>query len=58
MANPNEPFTPPSTPPSRGGGGSLGGIGVDVVMAVGAYLVIPLLNVGFLLFLQFTQPEV
>lgn len=39
-------------------GGSLGGIGVDVVMAVGAYLVIPLLNVGFLMFLQFTQPDV
>ncbi|MBI2175799.1 type II secretion system F family protein [Candidatus Woesearchaeota archaeon] len=39
-------------------GGSLGGIGVDVVMAVGAYLVIPLLNVGFLMFLQITQPDV
>ncbi len=39
-------------------GGSLGGIGVDVVMAVGAYVVIPLLNVGFLMFLQFTQPDV
>lgn len=39
-------------------GGTLGGIGVDVVMAVGAYVVIPLLNVGFLAFLQMTQPEV
>ncbi len=39
-------------------GGSLGGIGVDVVMAVGAYVVIPLLNIGFLMFLQFTQPDV
>ncbi len=39
-------------------GGSLGGIGVDVVMAVGAYVVIPLLNIGFLLFLQLTQPDV
>ncbi len=39
-------------------GGTLGGIGVDVVMAVGAYGVIPLLNIGFLLFLQFTQPDV
>ncbi|MBI2141115.1 type II secretion system F family protein [Candidatus Woesearchaeota archaeon] len=39
-------------------GGSLGGIGVDVVMAVGAYLVIPLLNIAFLVFLQVTQPEV
>ncbi len=39
-------------------GGTLGGIGVDVVMAVGAYLVIPLLNIAFLVFLQVTQPEV
>lgn len=39
-------------------GGSLGGIGVDVVMAVGAYVIIPLLNIGFLLFLQVTQPDV
>ncbi|MBI2581138.1 type II secretion system F family protein [Candidatus Woesearchaeota archaeon] len=39
-------------------GGTLGGIGVDVVMAFGAYLVIPLLNIGFLVFLQVTQPEV
>ncbi len=39
-------------------GGTLGGIGVDVVMAVGAYAIIPLLNIGFILFLQFTQPDV
>ncbi|MEK6854056.1 MAG: hypothetical protein AABX60_01855, partial [Nanoarchaeota archaeon] len=39
-------------------GGTLGGIGVDVVMAVGAYLIIPLLNIGFIVFLQVTQPEV
>ncbi len=39
-------------------GGTLGGIGVDVVMAVGAYVVIPLLNIAFLVFLQVTQPEV
>ena len=38
-------------------GGSIGGIGVDVVMSVGAYVVIPLLNIGFLAFLQFSQPE-
>ncbi len=38
-------------------GGSLGGIGVDVVMAVGAYAVIPVLNIGFLVFLQVSQPE-
>ena len=39
-------------------GGTLGGIGVDIVMAVGAYAVIPLLNIGFLVFLQLTQPDV
>ena len=39
-------------------GGTLGGIGVDVVMAVGAYAVIPLLNIAFLIFLQVTQPDV
>lgn len=39
-------------------GGTLGGVGVDVVMAVGAYAVIPLLNIGFLLFLQVSQPDV
>ncbi|MBI3037269.1 type II secretion system F family protein [Candidatus Woesearchaeota archaeon] len=39
-------------------GGTLGGIGVDVVMAVGAYAVIPLLNIAFLIFLQLTQPDV
>ena len=39
-------------------GGTLGGLGVGVVMALGAYVVIPLLNVGFILFLQMTQPEV
>ncbi len=38
-------------------GGSVGGIGVDVIMSVGAYVIIPLLNIGFLAFLQFTQPE-
>ena len=38
-------------------GGSIGGIGVDVVKSVGAYVVIPLLNISFLAFLQFSQPE-
>ena len=38
-------------------GGTVGGIGVDVIMSVGAYLIIPLLNISFLAFLQFTQPE-
>jgi len=39
-------------------GGTLGGLGVGTVMALGAYVVIPLLNIGFILFLQMTQPEV
>jgi pilus assembly protein TadC len=39
-------------------GGTLGGIGVDVIMALGAYIAIPLLNLGFIAFLQATQPEI
>ncbi|MBI2137197.1 type II secretion system F family protein [Candidatus Woesearchaeota archaeon] len=39
-------------------GGTLGGLGVGVVMALGAYVAIPVLNIAFLLFIQFTQPEV
>lgn len=39
-------------------GGTLGGLGVGTVMALGAYVAIPLLNVGFIIFLQLTQPEV
>src|SRR3989338_3733262 len=39
-------------------GGTLGGLGVGVVMALGAYVAIPVLNIAFILFLEFTQPEV
>ncbi len=39
-------------------GGSLGGLGVGTVMALGAYVAIPVLNIGFIIFLQMTQPEV
>ncbi|MBN2454897.1 type II secretion system F family protein, partial [Candidatus Woesearchaeota archaeon] len=39
-------------------GGTIGGISVDVVMALGAYLAIPVINIIFLMFLQFNQPEV
>lgn len=39
-------------------GGKIGGLGVDVVMALGAYIAIPLMNIAFLLFLQVNQPEV
>jgi flagellar protein FlaJ len=38
-------------------GGSLGGLSVDVVMALAAYLLIPALNIGFIIFLQISQPE-
>jgi pilus assembly protein TadC len=39
-------------------GGVVGGIPVDTLIVIGTYLIIPLLNIGFLVFLQFTQPEV
>ncbi|MBI2133761.1 type II secretion system F family protein [Candidatus Woesearchaeota archaeon] len=39
-------------------GGKIGGMGVDLIMALGAYLAIPLLNVAFLIFLEINQPEV
>ncbi len=39
-------------------GGSLGGLGVGTVMALGAYVAIPLMNIAFIVFLQLTQPEV
>ncbi|MBI3051867.1 type II secretion system F family protein [Candidatus Woesearchaeota archaeon] len=38
-------------------GGKIGGLGVDVIMALGAYVLIPVLNAAFLLFLQVSQPE-
>ncbi len=38
-------------------GGKIGGLGVDVIMALGAYVLIPVLNAAFLLFLQVNQPE-
>ncbi len=39
-------------------GGTLGGLGVGTVMALGAYVAIPLMNIFFIIFLQMTQPEV
>ena len=39
-------------------GGTIGGIGVDVLLALGAYLAIPALNVLFIVFLQLSQPDV
>ncbi len=39
-------------------GGTLGGLPVDVVMALGAYVLVPVMNIAFLIFLQVNQPEV
>lgn len=39
-------------------GGQIGGIGVQALMAIGTYAIVPLINIGFLLFLQMTQPEI
>lgn len=39
-------------------GGTIGGFGVDFLMAMGAYVVIPFLNIAFIMFLQVNQPEV
>lgn len=38
-------------------GGVVGGIPIDTLIVLGTYLVIPLLNIGFIMFLQLTQPE-
>ncbi|MEM3374730.1 MAG: type II secretion system F family protein [Candidatus Woesearchaeota archaeon] len=39
-------------------GGSIAGIRIDTLIALGTYIVIPLLNVLFIIFLEFNQPEV
>lgn len=39
-------------------GGKIGGINVNVVIVLGTYVVIPILNIGFLSFLEITQPEI
>ena len=38
-------------------GGEIGGLDVSILIAIGTYLVIPILNVFFILFLTLTQPE-
>lgn len=38
-------------------GGTVGGIDVNVLITVGIYLLIPLLNILFLIFLEASQPE-
>ena len=39
-------------------GGTIGGFGVSTVIAVGTYIVIPVLNVLFLIFLEVNQPQI
>ena len=39
-------------------GGKVGGMSVDTVIVLGTYVVIPMMNVGFMTFLAMTQPEV
>ncbi len=38
-------------------GGTIAGFGIAAIMAFGAYIAIPLLNIAFLLFLQINQPQ-
>jgi archaeal flagellar protein FlaJ len=39
-------------------GGTVGGMGVDTLMTICSYVAIPVLNLGFIAFLQINQPEV
>jgi len=39
-------------------GGVVGSIPIDTLIVMGTYVVIPLLNIMFIIFLQLTQPEV
>ena len=39
-------------------GGQIGGINVSVIIGIGTYLVIPFLNIAFIIFLNISQPEV
>ena len=39
-------------------GGTLGGIPVNTLITLGTYVMIPLLNIVFLVFLEVNQPEV
>jgi flagellar protein FlaJ len=39
-------------------GGKVASIDVDVLVVVGTYMAIPVLNVAFLMFLELTQPEI
>jgi flagellar protein FlaJ len=39
-------------------GGKVGGMNVNVVIVMGTYVVIPLMNIAFMTFLEVTQPEI
>jgi flagellar protein FlaJ len=39
-------------------GGKIGGFAVETVISFGTYVLIPLLNIAFIVFLEFNQPEV
>ena len=38
-------------------GGGIGGVSVDVIISVGTYIALPVLNIMFIVFLEVTQPE-
>lgn len=39
-------------------GGKIGGFDVETVIAFGTYVIIPLMNIAFIVFLEFNQPEI
>ncbi|MBW2967709.1 type II secretion system F family protein [Candidatus Woesearchaeota archaeon] len=39
-------------------GGTVGGMDVNIIIVLGTYVVIPIMNVSFLTFLEVTQPEI
>lgn len=39
-------------------GGTLAGLDIGITMRFGIYLLIPLMNIGFILFIHYTQPKV
>ncbi|MFH1409183.1 MAG: type II secretion system F family protein [Nanoarchaeota archaeon] len=39
-------------------GGTIGGLSVSTILVFGTYVMVPLLNIAFLIFLEMTQPEV
>ncbi len=39
-------------------GGTIMGLSVDIVIAIGTYIIIPFLNIAFIIFLELTQPMI